>query len=116
MTDEPHQRRCWDCGDVAEHSDSVTPWVLCGKCGSQDTRRTERNIEQTQWKRTEFTSIWFGPDIELIVVQNGRSYESWQWTARGWREPDDCDGADKWGWVETTSRDACEKAALIFYL
>lgn len=39
MTDGPHQRRCWGCGNVAEHSDSITPWVLCGKCGSQDTRR-----------------------------------------------------------------------------
>ena len=41
MSDGPHQRRCWDCGNVAEHSDSITPWVLCGKCGSQDTRRVK---------------------------------------------------------------------------
>lgn len=36
---DKHARKCWDCGNVAEHADSVTPWVLCSKCGSQDTRR-----------------------------------------------------------------------------
>ena len=39
MTEGSHQRRCGACGNVAEHTDSITPWVLCGKCGSQDTRR-----------------------------------------------------------------------------
>lgn len=34
----PHQRKCWDCGNVAEHEDSIVPHVLCKKCGSQDTR------------------------------------------------------------------------------
>lgn len=32
------KRKCWDCGNVAEHADSVVPHVLCKKCGSQDTR------------------------------------------------------------------------------
>ena len=36
-----HERRCHDCGNVAIHADMVTPWVLCSKCGSQDTRRTK---------------------------------------------------------------------------
>lgn len=35
-----HERKCHDCGNVAIHQDSITPWVLCPKCGSQDTRRT----------------------------------------------------------------------------
>jgi len=35
----PHQRKCWDCGNTATHQSSITPGVLCGKCGSQDTRR-----------------------------------------------------------------------------
>ena len=33
-----HYRRCWSCENVAAHVDSVTPWVLCRKCGSPDTR------------------------------------------------------------------------------
>ena len=33
-----HIRKCHDCGNVAEHEDNITPWVLCKKCGSQDTR------------------------------------------------------------------------------
>lgn len=33
-----HQRICWDCGNIAEHSNNMVPDVLCKKCGSQDTR------------------------------------------------------------------------------
>lgn len=33
-----HERRCHDCGNVADHEDNVTPYVNCKKCGSQDTR------------------------------------------------------------------------------
>ena len=36
-----HERKCWDCGNVAMHADNVTPEVLCKKCGSQDTRLTK---------------------------------------------------------------------------
>lgn len=68
------------------------------------------------WVRTEFVSIWRGPDIELIVVQSNGSSESWQWTARGWREPDDCNGADQWGWCEVATRRGAELTALEFYL
>lgn len=73
-------------------------------------------IAEPQWNRTSFTSIWHGPDIELIVVQNYGSDESWSWTARGFRQPGEDDGVDRWGWVNTTSREACEKAAMGFYL
>jgi ssDNA-binding Zn-finger/Zn-ribbon topoisomerase 1 len=34
----PHYRRCWDCGNVALHTENVIPFVLCSKCDSQDTR------------------------------------------------------------------------------
>jgi hypothetical protein len=34
----PHYRRCWDCGSISLHSDSITPEVCCKRCGSQDTR------------------------------------------------------------------------------
>ena len=33
-----HQRRCWGCGHVGWHADAITPYCLCEKCGSQDTR------------------------------------------------------------------------------
>jgi hypothetical protein len=36
-----HVRKCWDCDNVAEHADDVVPYVLCTKCGSQDTRRVK---------------------------------------------------------------------------
>lgn len=40
-----HLRRCHDCGNVAEHTDSVVPAVLCPKCGSRDTRRLRQQTE-----------------------------------------------------------------------
>lgn len=33
-----HERKCWDCGNIAVHEDNVTPWVCCSMCGSRDTR------------------------------------------------------------------------------
>jgi Zn finger protein HypA/HybF involved in hydrogenase expression len=36
---EAHWRKCWDCQTVNLHIEAITPWVLCPKCGSQDTRR-----------------------------------------------------------------------------
>jgi hypothetical protein len=33
-----HQRKCFDCGNIAEHTDNIVPAVLCKVCGSQDTR------------------------------------------------------------------------------
>ena len=46
LTDMPtvHQRKCWDCGNLAWHADMMTPYVLCRKCGSQDTRRCATEI------------------------------------------------------------------------
>lgn len=38
-----HERKCRSCGNVAVHESDVTPWVLCKKCGSQDTRRVKVN-------------------------------------------------------------------------
>lgn len=35
---KPHMRRCWNCDNEAMHQSRITPGVLCGKCGSQDTR------------------------------------------------------------------------------
>ena len=39
----PGERRCWDCGNVAMHDGNVSPPVLCKKCGSQDTRLTQKH-------------------------------------------------------------------------
>ena len=72
--------------------------------------------KKSEWIRAEFVSIWIGPDIDLIVVQSNGSSESWQWTARGWREPDDANGADNFGWCEVSTRKIAEDAALRFYM
>jgi predicted Zn-ribbon and HTH transcriptional regulator len=36
-----HTRKCRDCGTTNEHQDSIIPWVLCPRCGSQDARRVK---------------------------------------------------------------------------
>ena len=41
-----HFRKCWGCGNIAEHLDSVVPHVLCKQCGSQDTRRIKTRVIQ----------------------------------------------------------------------
>lgn len=35
-------RRCWECGNIAEHASDIASGVCCGKCGSQDTRLIRR--------------------------------------------------------------------------
>ena len=68
------------------------------------------------WFRSSFMSFWGGPDLELIAVQDGGSSEDWKWTCRGWRRPDEVDGADAQGWVKALERDEAEKAALMWYM
>lgn len=68
------------------------------------------------WVRTAFTSVWTGESLELIVVQCSGSSEAWKWTARGWREPSEADGADTEGWVEAATRKLAEQAALKWYM
>ena len=71
---------------------------------------------KSEWVRSAFCSVWQGESLELIVVQCSGSSEAWKWTARGWREPDECDGADAEGWVEATTRTIAEQAALKWYM
>ena len=37
-----HWRKCRDCGTVQLHADNRTPYVLCRRCNSQDTRKVDR--------------------------------------------------------------------------
>lgn len=66
-------------------------------------------IAESEWVRGDFTSVWEGPDLTLIVVQGHHTLESWSWACRGWREPEEA-------WVWAPSREAAEKAAMAFYL
>ncbi len=50
-----HKRKCWDCGNVALHDDSVVPHVLCKHCGSHDTRRLRESPQSTSNMRSELT-------------------------------------------------------------
>ena len=38
ITAKLHQRKCHDCGHVGWYADSRTPYCLCDRCRSQDTR------------------------------------------------------------------------------
>lgn len=51
-----HERKCWNCGNIAMHADNVVPWVLCTKCGSQDTRLKREEpvvISRSPWAIAE---------------------------------------------------------------
>lgn len=50
-----HQRRCWNCGYVDYHADRIVPYVLCGECGSQDTRPIREAAEAADNEPNETT-------------------------------------------------------------
>lgn len=78
-------------------------------------KNTSDAIHESRWMRSEFVSVWIGPDLELICVQSAAA-ESWRWTARGWRQPDDDWAADRQCWVEAVSRKSAEAHAMRFYM
>ena len=88
---------------------SRTPF--CGKKGCVNPSQFTAG-----WFRSSFMSFWGGPDLEIIVVQDGRSSEDWKWTCRGWREPDDIDKSDEQGWVRALDRESAEEAAMWWYM
>lgn len=45
-----HKRRCHDCGHIGWYADNITPYCLCEKCRSQDTRLI-RAAESAQQKK-----------------------------------------------------------------
>lgn len=72
---EGHERKCWDCGNVATHESSITPGVLCKQCGSQDTRRVKA---KTKHRHSQFYSkladLLEEYDVDLVATE---SSESW---------------------------------------
>lgn len=75
MTDGPHQRRCWDCGNVAEHADSIVPAVLCTKCGSQDTRRLKRLEPQ---RYPDYQTTLPGELLNVDTLQDNGKAAAWE--------------------------------------
>lgn len=45
IRDNLHERKCFDCGNVAWHAAKVAPYMNCKKCGSQDTRWVRKPME-----------------------------------------------------------------------
>lgn len=43
---DPHTRKCWDCGHVFTCRDGVLPECACRECGSHDTRRQKSQAER----------------------------------------------------------------------
>lgn len=46
MKHDIHTRTCWECGNIAEHTDRVIPAVTCKKCGSNDTRPARPEVKR----------------------------------------------------------------------
>jgi DNA-directed RNA polymerase subunit RPC12/RpoP len=61
---ESHVRKCWECGNVATHESSITPGVLCKKCGSQDTRKV-RDKKSEPKPGIKVTSVFGCSEIEV---------------------------------------------------
>lgn len=43
---DPHARKCWECGHVFTCRDGVLPECACRECGSHDTRRQKSQAEK----------------------------------------------------------------------
>jgi hypothetical protein len=72
--------------------------------------RSRAAISAAGWRRFDFCSVWEGPDLTLVVIQENHEGEDWRWACRGWREPETA-------WSESfTTREKAESAALEFYL
>ena len=71
-----HERKCYDCGNVAIHIENVPPGVCCQLCKSQDTRLVKPKRE-SGYKITPYPIR-----IELEVT-NGRNIVTMDLTQKG---------------------------------
>lgn len=78
-----HERKCWDCGSVAEHEDNIVPHVLCKLCGSQDTRPTRK-------KNSDISPGGDYRDLTLRAVRGLKALGSWSYTDGSDPHPLDC--------------------------
>lgn len=63
------ERKCWDCGNVAEHNDNIVPHVLCKKCGSQDTRLTRTEERDRDLKQLNEQLCGFWKQLKALEMQ-----------------------------------------------
>ena len=64
-----HARKCWDCKNIAYHEDNVVPHVICGKCGSQDTRATQEVPGVTMRTPWAIAEEWYSEkQITLTIL------------------------------------------------
>lgn len=90
---ESHERKCWDCGNVATHECSITPGVLCKQCGSQDTRKVkakEKHRHSQFYSKLSLLLEEYDVDI-LPVLTNGVTFVNVQFNRDGFRS-DELDG------------------------
>lgn len=78
-----HQRKCWDCGNVAMHAENVVPGVLCAKCGSQDTRLVKQIPPAVEPTRSQLHSacLSYRHDYGLLDEE---ARDSLRFTALEW--------------------------------
>lgn len=70
--DDIHERKCWGCGNAAEHTSRITPKVCCQKCGSQDTRATEArsDVDIVNLLRAKGDTLSVVAAAEIMVLRN----------------------------------------------
>lgn len=91
--DGKHERECWDCKTINLHEDSITPWVLCPHCGSQDTRRiTPKEIHRPpQQAESSSEGLKVGDEVTPAQAEPVVDNEVW-----------DCDCGVVNDWIEET--------------
>ena len=64
----PCRRKCWTCGNIADHLDDITPHVCCSKCGSQDTRllKTQPVLRDPSPRQLRSACLSFRHDYGLL--------------------------------------------------
>ena len=72
MSTATHQRECWKCRTINDHTSDITPGVRCPQCGSQDTRRVKTPDEKAHEEKRIRSQAW-----EIV----GKA----EWTSEDWR-------------------------------
>jgi len=80
-----HSRKCWHCGNVAEHKDNIVPEVNCKLCGSQDTRAIKANASAKHCEHDDrFRGVFFATNgcVACELERMAKRRDAWRAACR----------------------------------